>query len=268
MNEQNEPRVVAVTGASSGVGVAIAQGFAEAGWAVAIGARRADRLEAVAEQLRGQGATVFAHRLDVTDPASVDAFWAAAEAELGPITALVNNAGMAAPGRMGVVDHEAIQQVIGVGLTGAILMTNRAMCDMRDSGGDVVLISSDAAVDATPLVASYGAAKAGLEHFARCLRLELEGTRVRVGVVRIGQAASEFTAAWPEAALGELFEEWQAKGVLRDFGFLQGPEIAQAAVLMASQPANLKLDFLEIRALPPEGGMTEEQVAEAQAVKA
>jgi NADP-dependent 3-hydroxy acid dehydrogenase YdfG len=267
----DRPRIAAVTGASSGVGVAIAEALARAGWRVAIGARRVDRLEAVAQRLRAEGATVLAHALDVTDPGSVDAFCAAAETELGPIDTLVNNAGMAHPARLGEAEHSDVARVIEVCLTGSILMSNRVLRTVRERdvpSGDIILISSDAAVDATPLVTSYGAAKAGLEHFARCLRLELEGTRVRVGVIRIGQVESEFAAGWGEAALGELLAEWQRLGVLRQFVFLQPADVGEATVHMASQPAGRKLDFLEVRALPPETDSAPAGSAAAQAVQA
>ena len=83
-----------VSGASSGIGRATAAALGELGWAVAIGARRLDRLEEAGGEVEAAGGTPFAYRLDVTDPASVDEFFAAAEDALGPIEVLVNNAGM------------------------------------------------------------------------------------------------------------------------------------------------------------------------------
>jgi NADP-dependent 3-hydroxy acid dehydrogenase YdfG len=266
--ENGARRVAAVTGASSGVGAAIAESFAAEGWSVAIGARRGDRLEALAARLRASGGTVLPHLLDVTDPASIEAFCGAVEGAFGPIDVLVNNAGTAWPGRVGEVDASTARAVIATTLTGSILMTGRVLRRLREQehpSGDVIFISSDAAVDAMPLVTSYGAAKAGLEHFARCLRLELEGSRIRVGVLRIGQVVSEFTSAWPEPALGELLGEWQRLGVLREFVFLQPADVAEAALAMASQAPHRKIDFLEVRGLPPEAAPSEEPATATQA---
>jgi NADP-dependent 3-hydroxy acid dehydrogenase YdfG len=91
--------------------------------------------------------------------------------------------------------------------------------------------------------------------------LEFEGTHVRVGVIRVGQVESEFAAAWGQEVLGELLGEWKRLGVLRQFVFLKPEEVADATVFMASQPSDRKIDFLDVRALPPEP-------AEAAAVSA
>src|SRR5688500_5730416 len=89
-----------VSGASSGIGRATAAALGELGWAVALGARRDDRLEEAAAEVADAGAEPFAHHLDVTDPASVDQFFTASEDELGPVDVLVNNAGMSIPGEL------------------------------------------------------------------------------------------------------------------------------------------------------------------------
>src|SRR5260370_15537117 len=86
-------RMAIGTGAGSGIGGAVALAFGALGWRVALGARRIDRLEDAAVEVRDRGGQAFVHALDVTDPASVDAFFAAAEHGLGPLDVLVNNAG-------------------------------------------------------------------------------------------------------------------------------------------------------------------------------
>src|SRR5437879_5257253 len=85
------PRVAVVTGASAGIGRAIAVALGGLGWAVAVGARRAEELEVTAENVRDAGGTAYAHALDVREAASIDAFVDAAAAEIGPIDVLVNN---------------------------------------------------------------------------------------------------------------------------------------------------------------------------------
>src|SRR6185503_15742168 len=93
-----DARTVLVTGASSGVGAAIAQAFGARGWPVAIGARRQDRLAEVAAAIKQAGGRVFAAPLDVTKPDSIEAFFSAAESELGPIDVVISNAGIGRPG--------------------------------------------------------------------------------------------------------------------------------------------------------------------------
>ena len=88
-----EAPVAVVTGASSGIGAATALELGRQGWRVGLGARRVDRLEEVAKQIETEGGEAFSHRLDVTDPDSVDAFCGAVEAGLGPVDVLINNAG-------------------------------------------------------------------------------------------------------------------------------------------------------------------------------
>ena len=92
----SESKTVVVTGASSGVGAAIAAAFGTLGWRVAVGARRSDKLEETARAIKAAGGKAFAHALDVTSAESIDAFFAASEAAFGAIDVIVNET---APGR-------------------------------------------------------------------------------------------------------------------------------------------------------------------------
>ena len=93
-------RVAVVTGAGAGIGRAIAQALGALGWPVGLGARRVDQLDETAKLIVDSGGTAYAHALDVCEPASIDAFFTATAAELGPASVLVNNAGTAAPGAL------------------------------------------------------------------------------------------------------------------------------------------------------------------------
>ena len=95
---EGAPRVSIVTGASAGIGAAIARALVALGWPLAVGARRSERLEKVGAELRSSGVPVVVHPLDAADPASIDAFFEEAERELGPVEVLVNNAGLCHPG--------------------------------------------------------------------------------------------------------------------------------------------------------------------------
>jgi len=161
----SDERTALVTGASSGIGVAIAVELGRLGWRVGLGARRVDRLEETARAVRDAGGAAFAHALDLTDAASIDACFAAVEAELGPIDALVNNAGLATPGWLHHTPPEAIQREVETNLLGPILTSRLLIATLRERGarGDIVFITSDATRHARPRLATYTATKAGLE---------------------------------------------------------------------------------------------------------
>ena len=124
-------RMAIVTGASSGIGRAVALELAALGWPVAIGARRTDRLEEVAVDARERGGDAFVHVLDVTDPQSIAGFFAAAEAALGPVDVLINNAGVATPGWLDRVPVEALEREVATNLLGPILMSRLAISSWR-----------------------------------------------------------------------------------------------------------------------------------------
>ena len=121
-------RTAIVTGATAGIGLAIAEAFGALGWRVAIGARREDRLDDAVAAVARAGGRGFGHVLDVTDPASVDAFVTAAEKALGPIDVLVNNAGLvASPGRCTSCARSRSASTLETGLLGSLLMSRRVL---------------------------------------------------------------------------------------------------------------------------------------------
>ncbi len=174
-----EPRTAIVTGASSGIGRAIAGAFGALGWRVALGARRIERLDETGAEVRDAGGEPFTHYLDVADPSSIAAFFAAAEGALGGVDVLVNNAGVASPGWLDQIPVEEIEREVATNLLGPILATRLAVASMRarDSGGDVVFITSDATRHPRPRMATYTATKGGVEALASVLAMELRGLR-------------------------------------------------------------------------------------------
>ena len=121
------PRTAVVSGASSGIGAATAIEMGRQGWQVAIGARRADRLEETAKRLEAAGGRAFVHPLDVTQPESVDAFCSAVERALGPVDLLVNNAGQNLPVLIHEATEEELRSDLEVNLLGAMWMTRRLL---------------------------------------------------------------------------------------------------------------------------------------------
>jgi NADP-dependent 3-hydroxy acid dehydrogenase YdfG len=258
-----EPRTALVTGASAGLGAAIALHMAALGWKLAIGARRADRLRETAENARAQGAAkVYAGELDVTDDASVERFFEASEKILGMADVIVNNAGASRFHWLEQTDIRWLRSEVETNLIGPMVVTHRALAPLLAAGaaGDVVMMSSDAARRPRPGQLAYGASKAGLENYADALSMALEGTGVRVIRLRLGPALSEFALAWdlsPETMQART-AHWATFG-LRDarmlaqgnLGILMPDDVARAVVHAVTQPRHLLLDTIELQPAVP-----------------
>jgi NAD(P)-dependent dehydrogenase (short-subunit alcohol dehydrogenase family) len=253
-----------VTGASSGIGRAIALAFAALGWRVAIGARRTDKLEEVAGEIRDRGGQVVVHALDVTEPASIGAFFAGAEDALGPVDVLVNNAGMATPGWLDRVPVEAIEREVATNLLGPILASRLAIRSWRAGrrGGDLVFVTSDATRHPRPRMAAYTATKAGLEAFSQALAMELEGSGVRSTTVRVGPTITDFGFAWPLDELEDLMGYWPRFGLQRHAGVLDASAVAQVVVTAVTAPSGVHVDTIEVQPEAPVGTAGPAQIFE------
>jgi NAD(P)-dependent dehydrogenase (short-subunit alcohol dehydrogenase family) len=245
----SERRRAIVTGASSGIGRAIAVALGGCGWDVAIGARRADQLEDTAGLVRDAGGSPTAHALDLTDSASIDAFVAVA----GEVDVLVNNAGIALPGAIHEMTDDDHRRIVETNLLGPILLTQRVVSGLRAEGrpGDVVFISSDATVHHRPYLATYLATKAGLEHFATTLALEGEGFGIRSSIVRVGPTLTSFGDEWDPAIFEALFPYWQRFGIQRHFNTMMPEDIARAVVSVVTAPAHMWVPIIEVQPNPP-----------------
>ena len=243
------PRLAVVTGASAGIGKAIAVGLGALGWTVAAGARRADRLEETAVAIREAGGTPIAHPLDVTDPASVDAFFDAVEREAGVADVLVNNAGVGYLGAIAETSAERLKAAVDTNLLGAMLCTRRATAAMlaRDAGGDVVFISSDSIQKPYPHMLAYGATKAAVEYLAAGLDVELGGTGIRISTVRLGPTVSEFNTNWPDEDLIAFMHAYERLGIKEDFNYIPAEHVAHAVVVAVTAPQGTKISVLSVR---------------------
>lgn len=231
------PRTVLVTGASSGIGAETAVAFGALGWPVALGARRLDRMDEVARRVRDAGGRAFVHALDVSDEASIEAFWGAATEALGPVDVLVNNAGKSVLNLLRDASPDALRDEIAVNLTGPMLLSRLAIPSMLERrSGDLVFVSSENAVHPRPYQAGYTASKAGLEGLAAVLEMELEGTGVRSTVVRPGPTGSEFGANMDHAVLHRALEAWRYWGVQRKLHWMPAESVARAIVRVVTTP--------------------------------
>lgn len=248
-------RTAIVTGASAGIGVCIATELGRLGWKVAIGARRVERLDQTAANVRAAGGQPFAHALDVSDASSIQAFFAAAEAALGPIEVVVNNAGTSTPGWLVDVPVDAIEREVATNLTGPILMSRLAIASLqrRHARGHLVFITSDASRNPRPRMATYTATKAGLEALAHSLAMELEGTGIRTTTIRVGPTSSEFGFGWPMESLEDLISYWPRFGLQRHAGILEPESIARAVVTAVTAPPGVLLDTIEVQPEAPVG---------------
>src|ERR1019366_1748244 len=173
MNEPDtlQRRAVAISGAGTGIGQVAAVRFAALDWLVAIGGCRVDRLAETKAMIEDAGGTCLAMELDVAEGVSVDRFFDAVEAEFGTVTAVINNAATARYGPLQEFSPEDIGLEIGTKLTGSLLMAARGIRGMlrAEVGGDVVFVTSAAAVWPWVEHLPYAAANAGVEHAARIL---------------------------------------------------------------------------------------------------
>ena len=251
--DAGDVRTAIVTGASAGLGRAIAISLGALGWSVALGARRVEQLAETAQLVTEAGGTPFGHALDVSSPESIDAFLESTTDALGPVDVLVNNAGVAAPGLMHEMLDDDHARIIATNLLGPILLTKRVVADLRRRGapGDVVFISSDTTVNPRAYLGTYGVSKSGLEAFATTLALECEDFPIRSSIVRIGSTVSGFAEGWDLEMFAEIIPRWQRFGVQRHFDQLQPEDVARAVVNVVTAPAHVWTRIVEVQPQPP-----------------
>ncbi|MGH3189739.1 MAG: SDR family NAD(P)-dependent oxidoreductase [Streptosporangiaceae bacterium] len=228
-------RAVLVTGASRGIGRAVAQAFAERGDRIAIHHRDSAALAAeVLAGLPGSGHTVAG--ADLADPEAVRRMVETAAADLGGLDVLVNNAGVYLWHPITEVSYEQWQdvwrQTLAVNLTGAANVTWCAVQHMRHTGGRIVNVSSRGAFRGEPRNPAYGASKAGLNAFGQSLARALAPLGISVATVAPGYVDTEMAAEDLDSARGD---EIRAQS---PFNRVATPaEIAAAVVYLASDEA-------------------------------
>ncbi len=225
-------RTALVTGASQGIGEAVARRLAAAGARLVLAARSTDKLEALAEELRAAGAEATPLTLDLAAPDSVDERLAELSEPFSEIDVLVNNAGITEDKLLARMDLEAWQRVLSVNLTGAFAVT-RSVCKgmMRRRWGRIISVSSVVGLMGNPGQANYAAAKAGLVGFSKSLARELASRGITVNVIAPGYIATAMTEALAENTKTEL----ERAIPLRRLGV--GDDVAWAAVYLASEEA-------------------------------
>jgi NAD(P)-dependent dehydrogenase (short-subunit alcohol dehydrogenase family) len=186
-------QVALVTGASSGFGAHFSRVLAEAGATVAVAARRADRLTALAQSIRDGGGKAEPFALDVTDSASIEAALGAIERDLGPIRILVNNAGIAETGPFLDLTDEQWRHQMDVNFDG-VLRVGRAVAKRmaaRGAGGSIVNTASVAGFLVGKGLSAYAVSKAAVVHLTKAMALELAPLNIRVNALAPGYFPTE-----------------------------------------------------------------------------
>ena len=239
----HEGRVAVVTGASSGIGAATARALAAQGYRIALLARRADRIEALAQELGGGSVAI---RADVTDR---DALVAAADRvrqELGRVDVLVNNACIMLLGPFSTEQRDDYRRMIEVNLLGAITATEVFLDQIKDGGGDVVNISSVAGRTARAGNGVYAATKWGLNGWSESLRQELLPD-VRVTLIEPGVVATELPDHITHAGTKEGVDALYAKAEVT------AEDVAEVIAFVVARPRHLAIHEVLLRPAGQQG---------------
>jgi NAD(P)-dependent dehydrogenase (short-subunit alcohol dehydrogenase family) len=192
-----DERTAIVTGASSGLGVVMAESLAGVGARVVLAARRLENLEGVASRIEEAGGEALAVRCDVTDEADVDALVAAAVERFGTIDILVNNAGISDPQPAEAEPYDVFRKIVEVNLNGVFLCSQRCSRVMLEAGSGVIVnVASVLGVVGAGQIpqASYTASKGGVVNMTRELAAQWARRGVRVNAILPGWFPSEMTA--------------------------------------------------------------------------
>jgi NADP-dependent 3-hydroxy acid dehydrogenase YdfG len=235
--DQNAGRVAVITGASSGIGAAAARALAVAGYRVALLARRADRINALAAEL---GAGAIAIEADVTDRDSIVAAAERVKRELGGADVLVNNAGVMLLAPFTSDQQAEHRQMVEVNLLGAMTATEVFLDQIRDGGGDLINISSVAGRTARAGNAVYAATKWGMNGWSEALRQELQPD-IRVTVIEPGAVATELTDHITHVETKQATQQF-----VKDLA-IRPEDIAEVIVFAVTRPRRMTLNEILVR---------------------
>jgi NADP-dependent 3-hydroxy acid dehydrogenase YdfG len=254
MTEQLDNTVALVTGASSGIGAATARELARRGAAVAIAARRLDRLVGLAEEIRQDGGTALPIETDVTDQEQVRHLVRHTVDSLGRLDTVVNNAGVMLLGPIEDAPVEEWDRMIDLNLKGLLYVAHAALPHLLDAAGqdprhvaDLVNISSVAGRVARRNSGVYNLTKHGVGAFSESLRQEVTGRHVRVSLVEPGAVDTEL----PNHIRDEIRDQMMSR--LSDIERLEAEDIADAIAYIVTRPRRTAINELLIRPTEQEG---------------
>ena len=241
-------RVALVTGGSRGIGRAIALRLARDGCAVAVNyASRADAAEEVVEAITAAGGTAIAVGADVSDADAVSGMFAEVTERLGPVTVLVNNAGITDDDLLLRMKEEQFRRVLEVNLTSAFHCTKAAMRGMlKAKAGRIINVASVSGISGNPGQANYAASKAGLIGFTKSIAKEVGARGITANVIAPGYIETDMTDA-----LGDEVKA-AAVGTISLARLGRPEEIADVAAFLASDAAS----YMTGQVLVVDGGLS------------
>jgi NADP-dependent 3-hydroxy acid dehydrogenase YdfG len=235
-------QIVAITGASSGIGEATAIACARAGAAVALAARRADRIQALAERIANEGGRAIAVPADVGDEGQAEAFIQRAHDEFGRLDVLVNNAGVMLLGPIEDAPTDEWRQMIHVNVFGVLYCTHAALPLMHAQGsGHIVNISSVAGRVARAGSGVYNLTKFGIGAFSESLRQEAVEMGVRVTLIEPGAVATELAGHNRPEVLEQIAKRFGG------ITLLAAEDIASSILYAIAQPRHVGVNEVLIR---------------------
>ncbi|MBS7562996.1 SDR family oxidoreductase [Mucilaginibacter sp. Bleaf8] len=241
MKNEIEGKVVAITGASSGIGKATAELLAAQGATVVLGARRADRLEMITDAIRYNGGEAAYMEVDVTRREEVERLVALAIERYGKLDVMINNAGVAQLGRMEELDIEGWEQMIDVNIKGTLYGIAAALPVFKKHGsGHIINIISTAGIAIVPTMAVYAGTKNAVRTISEALRQESEG-RWRVTGISPGYVKTEFVSNIKNESVRNASQQ------KADEISIPADAIAQAVAYAIAQPANVDVGDMVIR---------------------
>ncbi|WOD11345.1 glucose 1-dehydrogenase [Pseudomonas sp. NyZ704] len=222
-----------ITGASSGLGEHFARVLAVAGARVVVAARRADRLARLVQDLQDQGFKALAVTMDVTDADSIDAGFAAAEAQFGGVDVLINNAGIGEGVPFLKMTEGNWRSMLDTNLDGAWRVAHRAAVAMAKSGqgGSIVNIASILGLRVGQGLSHYAVAKAGVVQLTKAMAIELARDKIRVNAIAPGYFRTEMNNDYFESEKGQQYIK--DKVPMRRLGQLE--ELSGPLLLLASE---------------------------------
>ena len=241
-------KVALVTGASSGIGSATALALSKAGARVAIGARRADRLDALAEKIRQDGGEALPQKLDVTKREQCDAFAKAALEKWGSVDILVNNAGLMPLSFFKNLHVDEWDRMVDVNIKGVLYCTGAVINHMRERGsGHIVNISSVAGRIVFPAGSVYCATKHAVTAFSEGLRQELSArSNIRVTSIEPGVVDTELNKSITDESLKGFVEN------TKKMEALSAQDIARAVLFAVEAPDRVNVNEVLIRPVKQE----------------
>jgi len=232
-------KTVLITGASSGIGAGIARELAKTGVRLMLGARRADRLDALAAELASQGATVKARKLDVTDRAGVAAFADAARDAWGRVDVIVNNAGVMPLSLMASMKVGEWDRMVDVNIKGVLYGIAAVLPEMTARGsGHVINIASIGALGVVPTAAVYCATKFAVRAISDGLRQERKD--IRVTCIHPGVVESELADTITDPAAAAMMKDYRAIALRPD-------AIGRAVRYAIEQPDDVSVNEIVVR---------------------